>query len=170
LISTTSLWSGQSASTRQLLGVREALGERLLDDPLERQVGEGAGEVDDRDRAHGDGQALHARHVAAGQVDAVDPHARPPGTLARPDDDAERRHGDRTDPGELRRHLEAQRPVGHRRRGRPRFRQVVGDRADQVDAAAPAPEVAPPQRGLNRRLRKPACTEDGGRVKSRDVV
>jgi len=48
----------------ELLGAREALGERLLDDPLERQVGEGAGEVDDGDRGNRDGQALQARDVA----------------------------------------------------------------------------------------------------------
>ena len=56
-------------------GVREALGEGLLNGSLEGDVGEDACQVDDRDVGRGDAQAVAAHDVLAGELDAVDAHA-----------------------------------------------------------------------------------------------
>ena len=90
----------------------QALGERLLDGALEREGVERAGEVDDGDRGRGDRQAFEARDVARGEVDPVDSDVlaaarRSGGTMH-----AQRRHRDRSDLRELRRHVEPERPAG----------------------------------------------------------
>jgi len=59
-------------------------------------------------------------------------------------------------------HGKPEHAVRHRRGSCTRLGQVVGERADEEDAAAPAREEPSPQRGLDRGLGKPACTEIGG--------
>ena len=120
------------------------------------------GQMDEGDRRGGAPQALHPRDVLPAQLDPVDAHARPARAPARGDDHVHGRRRDRARTRRLAGHAEPERAVRHRRSGRARLGQVVGERADEVDAAAPAREEASPHRRLDRRLGKPACTEIGG--------